>query len=327
MKLQLLKCHGSGNDFILLDEQSGQNPLLTAPMREQLSRTLCNRTSGIGADGILYYQASTLADSTMRMYNPDGSEAEMCGNGLRCAGRYAIETLQKTSVQIETLRATLRVSQTEPLQPGVPTYAAEIGPVSLKTATLPMRTSQDHWNNQPIPGLPENLRFTALSTPNPHIVTFVEQIDETTVQQIGETANELDIFPQGVNLSVVKVTGQNALFVMTYERGVGITQACGTAMSASSYVSVLQGHTEVSQPIQVYNKGGMVSCEIKQNQQQVILRGNATYTANYTLSLNEVGTDIIESHTEHNYKAEQQAYAALQTKVKLAVPQAFFSKP
>jgi diaminopimelate epimerase len=261
------------------------------------------------------------------MYNPDGSEAEMCGNGLRCAGRYAIEALQKASVQIETPRATLRVSQTEPLQPGVPTYAAEIGPVSLQTATLPMRTSQAHWHNQPIPGLPENLRFTALSIPNPHIVTFVEQIDETAIQQIGKTANELDIFPQGVNLSAVKKMGQNTIFVMTYERGAGITQACGTAMSASSYVSVLQNHTQATQPILVYNKGGMVSCEVKQDQQQVILRGNATYTENYTVSLNETGTNILECHTEHSYEAEQQAYAALQTKVKLAVPQAFFSKP
>ena len=315
MKLTLLACHGSGNDFLLLDEVSGQNPPIPEQSRAQLSRTLCHREQGIGADGILYYQPSTIADRMMRMYNPDGTEAEMCGNGLRCAGRYAIESLQQTSVLIETPQAKLRVEQAEPIIPGIPSYAAEIGPVSLHTASLPMQTTQQHWNDQPIPDLPSNLRFTALSIPNPHIVTFVDHIDEAMVRTIGQTANDIAVFPQGINLSVVNIMGPNALFVMTYERGVGITQACGTAMSASSYVSVLQKHTQATQPIKVYNNGGMVLCDVHLDAQQVMLQGNATYTANHTISLDEAGTTITERQTTQTYAAEIQAYAALQAHV------------
>ena len=310
MKINLLACHGSSNAFILIDEVSGQNPLIPERKRAQLSRVLCDREQGIGADGVLYYRPSTVADRMMRMYNPDGSEAEMCGNGLRCAGRYAIEEMQKDRVLIETPQAKLSVSQVEPLMPGIPTYAAEIGPVSMETKTLSMLTMHSLWSNRSIPGLPDRLRFTALSIPNPHIVTFVEQIDERLVQRTGQTANNLAIFPQGVNLSFVKVMGQNALFVITYERGVGITQACGTAMSAASYVSVQQGHTQSAQPIKVYNKGGMVLCDVNTPEQRVILQGNATYTERYQVTLDK--NSIVERQVTGTYTLEQQAYAALQ---------------
>ena len=310
MKLDLLACHGSGNAFILIDEVSGQNPLIPERKRAKLSRVLCDREHGIGADGILYYRPSDTADRMMRMYNPDGSEAEMCGNGLRCAGRYAIEALQQNSVLIETPQANLKVSQADPLMPGIPAYAAEIGPVSMSTKTLSMRTMNSLWKNRSVPGLPEELLFTALSIPNPHIVTFVEQIDESLVHSIGQRANKLALFAQGVNLSFVKVIDQNTLFVITYERGVGITQACGTAMSASSYVSVQQGHAQATQPIKVYNKGGMVLCGVNMLEQRVMLQGNATYTARYQVTLDK--NSLIKRQITDTYTTEQQAYVALQ---------------
>lgn len=313
MKLQLITCHGSGNDFILLDAQSEHNPPLSEAVRAQLSRTLCDRAQGIGADGILYYQSSTVADCAMRMYNPDGSEAEMCGNGLRCVGRYAAEAYQRSQVSVETPKTILQVKQTTALQPGVPTYSAEIGPVSLQTVTLPMLAEQDQWQNQPIPELMGDLAYTALSIPNPHIVALVDQIDEHLVQQLGQQVNQLPRFPNGVNLSVARYLEPQTLFVMTYERGVGITNACGTAMSAASYVSVLHGKTSADRPITIYNKGGMVLCTVNLKQHQVLLQGNATFIADHVVELNEAGTVITNRHTQQTYAQEQQAYAALQT--------------
>ena len=214
----------------------------------------------------------------MRMFNPDGSEAEMCGNGLRCVGRYCCERLMTDSVTIETMQSVLRVKRVEQIYEGVETFEAEIGPVSLQPASLPMSVDSDSFIEATIDGLSPGLEFTALSIPNPHIVTVVDDIDEVLVASCGSRANNLRLFPKGVNVSFIKSLSHNSIFVVTYERGAGITYSCGTAMSASAYVSVLNKLTRSETPICVYNKGGMVKCDVNTEQgKSIILQGNATF--------------------------------------------------
>ncbi len=281
MKINILKCHGSGNDFILIDEYSeGYN--FTDEQRVVLTTTLCNRTSKLGADGILFFTKSEKADAGMRIFNSDGSEAEMCGNGLRCLGRYALDLFNKDQLIIETLKENLMVKRLPEIFTGVDTVQVTIKPVWFEVNKLPMIFEKDTLRNEKIQGLSDEFLFTAVSLPNPHIVTIVDTIDEEKIVEIGKKANnDKSIFPRGVNLNFVKILGENSIYVQTYERGVGLTNACGTGMSASSLVTCLLGINNIGSIITVINRGGMVKCQPKVNETQeysVELMGNGTYT-------------------------------------------------
>jgi len=317
MLINILKCHGSGNDFILIDEWSNGYKF-SEKQRVILSQALCDRNSSLGADGILFFSKSDKADAGMRIFNSDGSEAEMCGNGLRCLARYALELLKKDSALIETLKENLEVKKLPDIFPGVKTFQATIKPVKFEVETLPMIFSKGTVRNEKIKGLSEDLLFTALSIPNPHIVSIVDAIDEKAIDKMGEKANlDKEIFPRGVNLNFVKPLGENTIYVQTYERGVGLTNACGTGMSSASLVSCLLGVNKIGSVITVKNRGGMVKCQPKIDElgnYSVELMGNATYTfkgqvnINYNSPLNFVyinKEDYVEDINNYNKLADQ----------------------
>lgn len=313
MKLSILKCHGSGNDFVLIDETLRSNSNIRHSNRANLTRTVCGRENGIGADGVLFCHSSQVADCKMRMFNPDGSEAEMCGNGLRCVGRYCCERLMTNSVTIETMQSVLRVKRVEQIYEGIATFEAEIGPVSLQPASLPMSVDSDSFTGKTIDGLSSVLEFTALSVPNPHIVTVVDDIDEAVVERCGSHANNLRLFPKGVNVSFIKSLSHNSIFVITYERGAGITYACGTAMSASAYVSVLNKLTQPEIPICVYNKGGMVKCDVNTEQgKSIMLKGNATFVCESEIEVDSECRKIFQKRHGKARTDEVSAYQAWQ---------------
>ncbi|WP_163529930.1 diaminopimelate epimerase [Halobacillus ihumii] len=285
--IEFIKCHGSGNDFILIDERS-EAYSFSEQDRYDLSILLCNRVDGVGSDGILFVLDSTKAEARMRMFNSDGTEAEMCGNGLRCVARYIIEETGKQAVEIETDKAVLAVSQVDPIYPGIDTFSVAIEPVSFAVDSLPMNFSADEAIDAEVPALSKDYRFTALSVPNPHIVAIVDEYQEEEFAAIGKKANQLpDVFPNGVNVSFMKLLAPNKVFVQTYERGVGLTNACGTAMSASSLVSTLHGGNDLDTPIVVINKGGLVNCVVRQENERysIRLQGNATYVYRATLEV------------------------------------------
>lgn len=287
MIINILKCHGSGNDFILIDEYSN-NYNFTVEQKALIAKILCNRSKSIGADGILYFTKSEKADCGMRIFNADGSEAEMCGNGIRCLGRYGIELLKKDSVTVETLKEVLTVSKLPELFDKVKTFGVIIKPVDFAAISLPMIYDKVQLSNEVIECLSTNLKFTAVSLPNPHIVTIVDEIDEDYIKNLGEKANnDKSIFPKGVNLNFVKPLGENTIYVQTYERGVGLTNACGTGMSASSLVSCLLGINKIGSEIRVFNRGGMVKClpQLNDGIYTIKLMGNATYEFDGTVNL------------------------------------------
>ncbi|UOR13069.1 diaminopimelate epimerase [Halobacillus amylolyticus] len=301
--IEFIKCHGSGNDFILIDERT-HSYAFSEQERYDLSILLCNRIDGIGSDGILFVMESSKAEARMRMFNSDGTEAEMCGNGLRCVARYIIEETGKEAVEIETDKAVLAVSQVKPIFSGIDTFSVAIEPVSFEVESLPMQYKASEAINVQIPELSKVYTFTALSVPNPHIVSIVEDYEEDELAAIGEKANQLaDVFPNGVNVSFIKRIDQNKIFVQTFERGVGLTNACGTAMSASALVSTLIGSNDLNVPIVVINKGGLVNCVVsKENgRYSISLQGNATnvYRATVEVDLKELSWGIVDSETFH----------------------------
>ncbi|MBM4761988.1 diaminopimelate epimerase [Bacillus sp. B15-48] len=317
MVIDLIKCHGSGNDFLMMDEMGG-NYGFTEGSRANLAKNLCNRKTSLGADGILYILNSETADARMRVFNSDGSEASMCGNGLRCVARYVCEKLGIEEAIIETMKADLQVKKAANIFPGVPTYQVEISPVSFRVEDLPLNIKQKELIQGVIPALSEELTFTALAVPNPHLITIVDDthLKSNLQKELSEGVNAPnELFPDGVNVSFIKLIEKNKIYVRTYERGVGFTNACGTAMSASSLVTTLIGENDVEDIIEVYNNGGMVRCIVHKDHKDytIDLIGNATYL--YKVTLDSETNAVVEKHDtieEESYqKLEEHAKSVL----------------
>lgn len=319
MKFEFIKVHGSGNDFLLIDELKGKERL-TDGQRAVLAQVFCDRDNGPGADGILFIQNSEKADAIMRVFNADGSEASMCGNGLRCAGRYVCELLGKDEAVIETMKANLAVRKATEIAPGVSTYNVEISPVSFDLEDLPLKLDKKRLIREKLPELDGELEFTALAAPNPHLIAIVEkeQLEGSHQRTISEKVNgPNDLFPDGVNVSFVHPINEGHIYVRTFERGVGFTNACGTAMSASSLVTCLYGLNAVDRPISVYNDGGMVQCVVREREgrKYIELIGNATflYKAEACIDFTEMKHSVQEVESYQ----EQDRYQALQERVEI----------
>jgi len=317
MNIKITKCHGSGNDFLIIDEISDDYQF-SEEERATLAKALCNRESSLGADGILYVMSSQVADARMRVFNADGSEASMCGNGIRCVARYVCELLKVEEAVIETMKANLEVKNEEDIYPNIPTYLVEISPVSFKTEDLPLQLEADTLLNEKIPGLHEDLLFTALAVPNPHLITLVnkEVLDSDVQETLSKYVNgSNEYFPDGVNVSFVSILDKGSIYVRTYERGVGFTNACGTAMSASTLVTILNGFNEENTYVDVYNNGGKVRCIVhhQNGQYRIDLIGNASYVYRGEVALE---WDTIENFNVKNkiyFEDEAIQYNKLQT--------------
>lgn len=314
MQIELIKGHGSGNDFLLIDEISNSYTF-SEEERAKLARVLCNRNGELGADGILFVMKSNHADGRMRVFNSDGSEASMCGNGLRIVARYVCEMLQVKEAVIETMKTDLKVSKQVDIYADVFTYQVEISPVSFQVDDLPLQLPASTLLNEKIPELSDELVFSALAVPNPHLIAIVEKEQllsdlQTTISEKVNGPN--DLFPDGVNVSFVRFMNEGNIYVRTFERGVGYTNACGTAMSASSLVTCLNGLNPLESPIQVYNNGGKVQCIVHETNgnYSIDLIGNATYLFKAKIDLDFAG-ETFHLISKNDY-SEQAAYEGLQ---------------
>ncbi|PKR85806.1 diaminopimelate epimerase [Heyndrickxia camelliae] len=328
MNIQLIKCHGSNNDFILIDEITNFYSF-TDLDRENIALALCDRNSSLGADGILFVMKSEVADAKMRIFNADGSEASMCGNGLRCAGRYLCELLQKDELIVETLKVNLHVKKAEPIFQQIPTYQVEISPVLFQLDQLPMNLPRETLFNEKVSELSQDLLFSAVAVPNPHLITYVDaEVIRSNVQKnIAEYVNgPNDLFPDGVNVSFVHFMQKDRIYVRTYERGVGFTNACGTAMSASSLISCLLELNEFEKGIEVFTNGGKVRCVVHKNKEEykIDLIGNATYLYNAEISIDLKHPENF-SVVQKTDTAEQVGYEQLEAHVKEIIDPVIFS--
>ncbi len=274
MRFDLIKCHGSGNDFPLIDARAST---LGDAAWAAVSRALADRNGPVGGDGLLLL---TGGDAThafgMRMFNSDGSESETCLNGLRCVARagFAATDTETAMALLKTSDAT--VKRDADIAKGVFTVREIAGPASLDVAAWPMTVGTDRIVDTRIVPLPTDRAFTAVAMPNPHLVTFVDAVDEAELIRVGEACEAApDWLPNRANVSFVEVRGHD-LFVRTFERGVGLTDSCGSAMAASTYAACLTGRIAYDTPTTVFNKGGLVRAEASEAA-MVTLSGNATF--------------------------------------------------
>ena len=320
MLVEGFKIHGSGNDFLIIDELT-TSLTFTEEEREKLAKVLCDRER-LGADGILFVMKSEHADARMRVFNADGSEASMCGNGLRCVARYANDVLGLDKMTVETMKVNLLVEKTDDIYTGIPTYKVEISPVSFQVKDLPLVIEKEQLLNELLPELHESLRFSALAVPNPHLITLVDSsvLQSGLQEELATKVNQPnELFPDGVNVSFVKELEPGSIYVRTFERGVGFTNACGTAMSASSLVTCSIGLNSLEQEISVYNNGGKVKCVVHHDEEadaySIDLIGNATYEFKVLMEIDQVHPETFQVLEKHEYENETKLYAKMQKEV------------
>lgn len=313
MVIEMIKCHGTGNDFVLIDEMNHAYGF-TEEQRVDIARKLCDRQGTIGADGILFVLSSDWADGKMRVFNADGSEPEMCGNGLRCVGRYVIEAVGKDVVEIETMKASYIVRKAEDIHQGVATIQITIETVSFDMDTLPMNGPEKEHLFGKIEELSDTLLFSALSISNPHIVAIVDHIEEQELRAVGEKANTRNtVFPRGVNVNFVKILDGHSIYVKTYERGVGLTQSCGTGMTASSIIVCRKDEKRLDSEIQIFNDGGMIKCIVAKDEMEkyrVEFIGNASYIYSGKVEFDFEGLKPYQLMEKDSYQKEIQDYDA-----------------
>ncbi|MDR1453034.1 MAG: diaminopimelate epimerase [Candidatus Margulisbacteria bacterium] len=231
--MNFVKLEGLGNDFILFDALKND---LSAVNFHELAPKFCDRHFGIGADGLLIVRKSEKADFYMQVINADGSEPQMCGNGIRCFARYVYENYAKKSViSIETLAGIMLPV----LDPQNNIIEVDMGEPILAPAKIPVNFSGGQMLNAPTPVLDRTFELTAVSMGNPHGVIFVDDVDAVNVPVYGPELERHAIFPEKANIEFIQVLLKNEIKMRVWERGAGETLACGTGACAAVVAGVL----------------------------------------------------------------------------------------
>lgn len=286
--MRFTKMHGIGNDYVYVD--CFAQPMPADPVI--LAKKISDRHFGVGGDGLILICPSEAADARMRMFNADGSEAEMCGNGVRCVAKYVFDhgIATKPTLKIETGRGVLtldlevgggkvgrvRVDMGEPTvkAEGVPVAASDIDP---KSRVVDLQLYHHIWH-EPFQPWAERVglepRMTAVSMGNPHLVLYCRDVAAVPLEQIGPHLETHRIFPNRINVHFVQPHGHYELTMRTWERGSGITLACGTGASAVCVAGVLTGRTD--RKILAHLPGGDLELEWNEKDNHVYMTGPAT---------------------------------------------------
>lgn len=255
--LEFEKYHGLGNDYIIINDLKWEIP---EEKKSLLAKILCEIHFSIGADGLIYVGNSDKADIKMRIFNSNGTEAEMCGNGIRCFSKYVYEhnIVHKKDIRIETLKG-IMVAKNKIIDESVASVEIDMGPPILKCEEIPVIAESllDKCINEPISIIDKIFNFTAVSMGNPHAVIFINrQLTDDELNMYGATIESHKRFPNKVNVEFVKVISEEESIVRVFERGVGITKSCGTGACASVVAGVILGKFKKATPITVHNDGG-----------------------------------------------------------------------
>lgn len=270
MKLKFTKMHGCGNDYVYFNcfNQNIKNP-------EELSIKLSSRRFGIGGDGIILICPSSKADAKMRMFNLDGSEGKMCGNGIRCVGKFLYDNniARKDEIKIETLSG-IKTLLVHTRDKEAAMLTVNMGKPELNPKKVPVNLPFDSVINRAIKIAEKDYKITCVSMGNPHCVLFLEDdINSLNLKEIGPKFENAEIFPEKVNTEFVNIVDEKTLSMRVYERGSGETLACGTGACATVVAAVLNGICKKNEDITVKLLGG--NLVIKYTDEAVFMTGPA----------------------------------------------------
>ena len=256
--VRFTKMHGVGNDYIYIDcmKETPADP-------SYLARIMSPRRFSVGSDGVVLICPSDSCDAKMRMFNADGSEGKMCGNAIRCVGKFLYERgyTSKTELTVETLSGDRRL--TLDVRDGkVVSVSVGMGHAILAPSEIPVLFRGDAMIDEPVTVDGAEYRITAVSMGNPHAVTFVPDVGSVEIDKIGPQFEYLPIFPDRVNTEFVRVLSRDRIEMRVWERGSGETLACGTGACASVVASVLNGRCDAGVPVTVGLLGGelVITC-------------------------------------------------------------------
>ena len=270
MLRKFYKMHGIGNDYIYFD--CIKEPLENV---EELAVRLSDRHFSIGGDGVILLCPSKIADCRMRMFNADGSEGKMCGNGVRCVGKLAHDLgyVKGETCRIETLSGIKILVFKFGEENKVISARVDMGAPVLEGEKIPSLLSGDKVVNHPVKIGGKEYGVTLVSMGNPHCVVFVDP-DGLDIEKVGPLFENDKIFPERVNTEFIKVIKRNELKMRVWERGSGETWACGTGACASAVAAVLNGYCDKNTPITIHLKGG--DLVITYTDETVFMEGGAT---------------------------------------------------
>ena len=270
MKLRFTKMHGCGNDYVYVNcfEEEVKDPV-------SLSIAISDRHFGVGGDGLVLICPSDRADAKMRMFNADGSEGKMCGNAIRCVGKYLYDhgIVRKTTVTIETLSGikTLELF----LKDGkVDSAQVNMGPAILIPSEIPVNLPGERAVAVPVKIAGEEHTITCVSMGNPHCIVFGGDPYELDLPKIGPLFENDPLFPERVNTEFIEVLDDHTLNMRVWERGSGETWACGTGACAAAVAAVLNGFCKKGKDISVRLRGGELT--IRYTDEPVFMTGKAT---------------------------------------------------
>ena len=264
---------GIGNDYVYVNcfEETVENP-------NRVSEIISNRRFGIGSDGLILIMPSGKADFKMRMFNADGSEGMMCGNGIRCVGKYVYDRkmTDKTEITVETLSGIKSLTLFPDENNKICTVSVNMGKIIIKPEFIPVNLSGESIISQPLEIDEKIWNITCVSMGNPHAVVFVEDPYAENLEKTGPLFEKNDIFPERVNTEFVKVIDSHTLSMRVWERGSGETLACGTGACASAAAAVLNGFCKYDDRIKVILRGGELEIICKPDG-TVIMNGPAAH--------------------------------------------------
>lgn len=271
--MDFIKMHGLGNDFVFLDHFSVTSEGdMDYP---ELAKKLCHRQFGIGGDGLIVILPSKIADARMRIINSDGSEPEMCGNGIRCFARYVYDQgiVKHNPMHVETLAGVLPI-QLKIIEGEVQGVRVDMGEPILKADLIPVLGKGEPVVGETLEVLEETFQYTAVSMGNPHCVIFVEDYARLDFERLGPAIEKHFLFPRKTNVEFIKVNSPKDLTMKVWERGAGPTLACGTGACASVVAAVLNRKTE--RAVTVHLPGGDLFIEWETDN-HIYMTGPATY--------------------------------------------------
>ncbi|NLX77980.1 MAG: diaminopimelate epimerase [Clostridiaceae bacterium] len=268
--MQFTKMHGLGNDYVYINcfEEKVENP-------SELARFVSDRHFGVGSDGLVLILPSEKADFRMRMFNADGSEAEMCGNAIRCVGKYVYDNklTGKKTITVETLAGVKILELFTGKDQKVNLVRVDMGEPILNPRDIPVDSGMERFINEPVEIMGEEYHVTCVSMGNPHAVTYVGNVKEFPLERIGPLMENHPLFPRRINAEFVEIVSRTHLKMRVWERGAGETMACGTGACAVLVASCLNGLSERKATVELL--GGNLTIEWNEENNRVYKTGPA----------------------------------------------------
>lgn len=270
--IKFTKMHGLGNDYVYIDCTNGNNHIEN---ESNLAQFVSNRHFGVGSDGLILICNSEKADFKMRMFNYDGSEAEMCGNGIRCVGKFVYDKglTNKTTVTIETL-ARIKTLNLNVKEDKVETVKVDMGEPILEPSLIPVISDEQPVKNLNLIALDKKFKFTCVSMGNPHAITLVENVESFDVEKYGKILEVDKHFPRRCNIEFIEIKDRGNVKMRVWERGAGETFACGTGACATVVACCLNNYTNSNVNVELL--GGILQIEWNKKDNHVYMTGPAT---------------------------------------------------